>query len=117
MAPGNSDTKMMTMMTLSICLVMRRVDFAQREAEHRHAEHPADAAEDVEADEPAVAHLADAGDDGRERAEEGQEAGDDDRLAAVAFVERLGAKQVFLREEAATSRGVKIFGPALAPIQ
>ena len=60
---------------------------------------PADAAEDVERQEAAVVHLADAGDDGRERAHERHEARDDDRLAAVALVELLRAQEVLAREE------------------
>src|SRR5262249_29131496 len=59
-------------------------------------------ADDVERKEARVAHLADAGDERREGANDGHEARDDDGLSAVALVEILRANEVLLVEEERT---------------
>src|SRR5262245_2381587 len=60
---------------------------AEPEAEQDEAGHPGDAAGDVEAYEAAVAHAREAGHEGCERAHDGDEARENDGLAAVLCVE------------------------------
>ena len=74
-------------------------EFAQRVAEHGEKEYPADAAKDVEGEEAAIVHAGDAGDERSEGADDGNEARVDDGLAAVALIELMRARQVFLLEE------------------
>src|SRR6185369_3675847 len=79
--------------------LLRAEDLAHEVTEERHRRHPADASHDVEHREPAVAHLADARDDRRERANGGHEASEHDRLAAVRFVTLLGRDEMILAKE------------------
>src|SRR5687768_14227783 len=60
---------------------------------------PGDGTDHVESEEARVRHLADTGDERRERAYDRHEARDDDGLATIALVERLSLEQVFLVEE------------------
>src|SRR5262249_61332765 len=60
----------------------------------RHADDPSDSARNIVEEEPPIRHLADAGNDGRERTDDGNEARDDDRLRAVTSVEATGALDV-----------------------
>ena len=99
MAPGISDTAMITMISLSICFVIGGIDLAQSETKHRHRHDPPRRAEHVVRQKPAIVHLADSRDDGREGAEKGHEPGHDDRLATMPLVELLGSQQVLLGEE------------------
>ena len=79
---------------------------------------PRDGADHVVGQEPAVGHPADAGEKRRKRAHDRHEAADDDREAAVFFVEALRALQIF-RLEPARSRlsggRSKTFGPMKWP--
>ena len=72
----------------------------------RHPEQPAD---DVVAQEARVGHLPHPGHEGREGPDDGDEAGDDDRLPAVLLVEHVGLAQV-LRVEEARPRVVEDLG-------
>src|ERR1051325_7409162 len=55
---------------------------------------PGDSSYHVVGEETEVGHLADAGDEGREGADNGDEAGKDNRFAAIFFVELVSAFQV-----------------------
>jgi hypothetical protein len=73
---------------------------AEGVADERQARAPQDAPDDVVDREGAVLHAADAGDDGRERADDRHEAGQDDGLGAVLVEELLGGLDVLALEQA-----------------
>jgi hypothetical protein len=75
-------------------------DAPEEVAPEEEAEHPEDAARDVEDGEARVRHPADACHEGRERADDRDEACQDDGLAAVPLVERLRAQEVLPVEPA-----------------
>ena len=72
---------------------------AEPVAQDSHGEDPAGAAKDVEGQKARIAHVGDSGDKGREGADNGNELGVDDGLAAVPLVEMLRSLQIFLLEE------------------
>ena len=63
---------------------------AEEVAEAGDADGPEEPADDVVGEEGAVVHLADAGEDRRERAHDRHEAGEHDRLGAVLVEELVG---------------------------
>ena len=69
-------------------------------AEQRDAGTPQDAADDVEDEERAVLHAADAGDDRRERPHDRHEAGQHEGLGAVLLEELVRLLDVLLLEQA-----------------
>src|SRR5260370_12032217 len=75
-------------------------DTAQQIAEHGHAEHPSDPTEYVEGNEAGVVHPSYTGDEGSERTDDGHESRVDDGLAAVLFVEGVGAVQMLAAKPA-----------------
>ena len=80
--------------------IVSPITSASEVAGQRDAEHPDERADHVEGDERAAAHLADAGEDRRERPHDGHEAGEHDRLGAVLLEELLGAVDVLPFEQA-----------------
>ena len=69
-------------------------------AEHRQTEAPEQGADEVVERVLALVHVADAGRDRRERADDRHEAGEDDRESAEALEERVRALDVLDAEEA-----------------
>src|SRR5690606_162092 len=69
---------------------------AERVAGEDEAQHPNESACHVEDGEVPISHLADAGDEGGKGADDRNEASEDDRLAAVLFVEALCLYEVLL---------------------
>lgn len=80
-------------------VLVHEVDLAEGRAQYRHADAPEDAADDVVRDERAVVHPADTGDDRRERPDDGDEAGQHQRLRSVLLEELVGLLDVLLLEE------------------
>ena len=81
-------------------LVYIRHGAAQRVAEQSHAPHPGDPADDVVCEVARVLHSRRARHRRAERANDGYESREDDRLSAIGFVELLRALQVALLKEA-----------------
>ena len=81
-------------------------------AEHRQAEAPQHGADEVVERVLALVHVADAGGDRREGADDRHEAGEDDRQPAEALEERVGALDVLDAEDAGLL-ALEDRGPAL----
>ena len=99
---GMSDSTMITAMIGSRYLSMLGTVVAEPVAQQRDADGPEERADHVVRDERAVAHAAHAGDDRCERAHDGHEASEHDRLRAVLLEELLGAFDVLVLEQAAS---------------
>src|SRR5262249_59250265 len=69
-------------------------DVAEEVAAEDEQPDPGDSADDVVGDEACIRHAADAGDEGCEGTNDRHEARDDDRLAAVLFVELVRALEI-----------------------
>ena len=82
----------------------------------RHAADPEDGADDVVGGELPVAHLADAGDDRRERPQDRHELRQDDRLAAVPLVVLVRHPQVLAAEQQRVGPAVERLAGAIADL-
>jgi ABC-type antimicrobial peptide transport system, permease component len=86
-------------------VLVHELDLAEPGTEQRDARAPHHAADDVEGEEGAVLHAADAGDDRRERAHDGHEAGQHQGLRPVLLEELVGLDHVLLLEQAGVRAG------------
>ena len=98
MITGSRETKITSRTNFS--KLRWTTEFAEQIAQHGHRYTQPIAAENIERNEAAVAHVGHARDEGRKGTDHGDELGVDDGLAAVLVVERIGAPQVLLLEEA-----------------
>src|ERR1700733_8784371 len=80
-------------------MLLHEIDVAQRIAGEEAGEDPEDAADDGKSFEFDEAHLGDAGDEGGEGADDRHKAGEDDRFAAIFFVEGMSFQQMFFVEK------------------
>ncbi len=75
-------------------VLAEELDLAEEVAERGDPDRPQQSTDDVVGDERPIAHVGDAGDDRCERAHDRDEAGEDDRLRAVALEEHVGLGDV-----------------------
>ncbi len=74
-------------------------DVAEEIAPQNEENDPADSPDDVIGDESPVGHPSDAGHEGGKRPDDRHKPGDDDGLASMLFIKRMGPVQVLLLEE------------------
>src|SRR6185312_4357493 len=81
-------------------ILLNHLTPAEPPARQQERQNPGDSAGHIKQREPRVVHLADPGDERREGPNDGNEPGQDDRLASVLLVEPLGVEQVLSIQQA-----------------